>query len=305
MGYRKIQNLYKPDVSRLILERKEVYALEKIHGTSAHVAYSRETGIRFFAGGIKHETFMKMFDERFGIESITLEFEEALTNGNIEEVIVYGEAYGGSCQKMSSIYGPLNFIVFEIKLNGDWLSVKDAYYWANWLGLPFVYFEKGPATIEWLNAQRDMPSFQARRNGMGDDKQGEGIVIRSLLEERDHRGNRIIAKHKKEVYGETRTPRSIDPEKQRIWTEARETAEEWCIMERMHHVLDALKASGIKQLTITETGTVIRAMIEDVRIESGVGGDNPEIEWTNAISKAIGSECAKLYKRHLNEERDL
>lgn len=300
MGYRKITNLHRPEASRELLGRKEVYALEKIHGCSAFVRYHRKNGISFFSGGIKHVTFLEMLDERFNLETIKRNFAEAFkTNPSIEtELTVYGEAYGGKCQKMSNVYGPLNFIAFEVKIDEDWLNVRSAANWAGLLGFPFVYYEKGPATVTWLDAQRDRPSVQAQRNGMGDDKFGEGIVVRPLCEELDHRGNRIIAKHKNKMHGETRTPRSIDPEKQRIWREARATAEEWVTEMRLLHVMDKLKADGYTELTMRETGTVIRAMINDVKVESGAeSGVDSEIEWSNEISKAIGAEAARLYKK--------
>ncbi len=307
MGYRKIANLYRPEASKELLGRKEVYALEKIHGTSAHIKYHRENGISFFSGGIKHVSFLQMLDERFNLETIKHNFHEAFkTNPSIgTELTVFGEAYGGKCQRMTNIYGPLNFIAFEVKIDDKWLSVPNARMWSEFLGFEFVHYTKGPATVAWLDAQRDKFSEQAKRNGMGDDKRGEGIVVRPINEETDYRGNRILAKHKREVFGETRTKRELDPNKQKVWREARATAEEWCIMERLRHIIDALKAKGCEDFTMTETGAVIRAMIEDVRVESGVGGENPEIEWTPAISKAIGAECARIYKKYLHEEYNL
>ena len=47
MGYLHIPNLYK---AQEILMFKRCYALEKIHGTSAHIAWDGNH-IRFFSGG--------------------------------------------------------------------------------------------------------------------------------------------------------------------------------------------------------------------------------------------------------------
>lgn len=306
MAYMKIKNLYRPEASKELLGRKEVYACEKIHGTSAHIKYHRDNGISFFSGGIKHVSFLQMLDERFNLETIATNFRNSFTTYRaIRELTVYGEAYGGKCQRMSNTYGPLNFIAFEVKIDEDWLNVQGADNWARLLGFEFVHYEKGPATVEWLDSQRDKPSVQARRNGMGDDKHGEGIVVRPLREETDHRGNRILAKHKRTMYGETKTPRSIDPNKQRIWREARVTAEEWVTPVRLEHVIDALKAQGCEELGMRETGTVIRAMINDVKVESGAESlINPEIEWSNEISKAIGAEAARLYKKWVTTIED-
>ena len=60
MGYLHIENLYKNQDIMLFIE---CYALEKIHGTSAHISYNREKDeIKFFSGGEKHERFVSLFD---------------------------------------------------------------------------------------------------------------------------------------------------------------------------------------------------------------------------------------------------
>src|SRR4051812_35507155 len=105
MGYLHIDNLYK---AQEILEFKRVYALEKIHGTSAHVAW-KDGQIRFFSGGEKHETFVKVFD----VQALEQKFAERF--GETGDVTVYGEAYGGKCQHMSATYGPaMKFVAFDV-----------------------------------------------------------------------------------------------------------------------------------------------------------------------------------------------
>ena len=47
MSYFSIENLYK---NQKILMMKEVYALEKIHGSSSHITF-KSGRITFFAGG--------------------------------------------------------------------------------------------------------------------------------------------------------------------------------------------------------------------------------------------------------------
>ena len=63
MSYMHISNLYR---ERDILLFKECYAMEKIHGTSAHISFtpSLKPGteqLNFFSGGEKHENFIKLF----------------------------------------------------------------------------------------------------------------------------------------------------------------------------------------------------------------------------------------------------
>ena len=109
MGYLHIDNLYK---DQTVILYKEVYALEKIHGTSAHVAY-KDGEIRFFSGGAKHEQFVALFDK----EALVKAFQEL----GLQCVVIYGEAYGGKMQAMGKAYGSkLKFVAFDVKI---WDSV--------------------------------------------------------------------------------------------------------------------------------------------------------------------------------------
>ena len=51
-----------------------------------------------------------------------------------------------------------------------------------------------------------------------------------------------------------------------------------------------------------QTNEVIRAMIADIKVESGAENVvNSEIEWSQLISKAISNETAKLYKEWVRD----
>ena len=280
MGYRKIQNLYK-DIR--ILSFKECYALEKIHGTSAHIAL-KDGELRFFSGGATHESFVALFDEeKLKTEMIAL---------GHPSVCIYGEAYGGKQQKMSHTYGKdLRFIGFEVKIGDEWQDVPTAEYITRKIGLEFVAYNKGEATVEWLNEQRDLPSSEGIIR-VGEEKMREGIVIRPIEEVRDHRGNRIITKHKRDEFRETKTKREVDPEKMKKIGEANAVAEEWVTPMRLDHVLDKLPEKG----EMKHVGSVIKAMQADVKAES-----EGEVIWSKAVEKAIGNKTVALYKKHISK----
>ena len=129
MGYLHINNLYR-DVR--ILSFKEVYALEKIHGTSANVSW-RDQKLHFSSGGMSGPLFQKIFDE----EKLAAAFK-ALGQEDTR-VIVFGEAYGGKEQGMRETYGPIaSFIVFDVKIGDSWLDVPKAEAVATALGLVTV-----------------------------------------------------------------------------------------------------------------------------------------------------------------------
>ena len=81
MSYMHIDNLYK---NKDILFFRECYAMEKIHGTSAHIKW-KDDHLTFFSGGCEHLSFISLFDQ--------YELEEKFIAFNRPEVTIYGEAY--------------------------------------------------------------------------------------------------------------------------------------------------------------------------------------------------------------------
>jgi len=281
MAYRKIANLYK-DVR--ILDFKECYAMEKVHGTSAHVSFT-EGKIKYFSGGAKHENFVAIFNE----EELLKKFEEL----GHENIIIYGEAYGGKMQGMRDTYGEeLVFTVFEVNTGGAWLNVENSCDVANKLGFEFMPYDRGPATVEWLDSQRDLFSRIAKRRGIEEDKIAEGIVIKPVQEYLDKRGNRVISKHKRDEFKETKTKREISPEELKIIEDAEKIAEEWVVDMRLKHVLDKLELP----LDIKSTGDVIKAMINDVQLESV-----NEVIWSKNVEKQIGRKTAQMFKQLISK----
>jgi len=285
MGYMHINNLYK---DQRILMFKECYSLEKIHGTSAHVSWNaNQQKITYFSGGEKHEKFVSVFDN----ESLLEKFKEVSPNSNLT---VYGEAYGGKCQGMSKTYGSeLKFIGFDVKINETWLSVPNAEDVCNKLGLDFVFYRKVKTNINTLDSMRDMFSVQAKINGCGGEKIQEGVILRPLVELKASNGERIICKHKRSEFCETKTPREVSPEQLQILTEAKEIAEEWVTEMRLNHVLDKLP-SGIG---LENMKTIISSMVEDVYREA-----EGEIVKSVEVTKHIGMKTAQLFKQKLHNQ---
>ena len=281
MGYMHIDNLYKDQ--RILLFR-ECFAMEKIHGTSARVAW-RADGLHFSSGGEKHERFVKLFDE--------VKLRELFGVLGHADVTVYGEAYGGSQQAQKWRYGEsLRFVAFEVEIGGVFLAVPQAHDVVAKLGLEFVHYVKVSTDLPSLDAERDAPSEQAKRNGVVDcDKPREGVVLRPLVELKDNAGSRIISKHKRDEERETASPRKVvDPDKFQVLTRATEIADEWVTPTRLAHVLDKLDPNaGIERMR-----DVIVAMTEDVLREGST-----EIVDSREARAAIGKKTAELFKDRL------
>jgi hypothetical protein len=295
MGYLHIKNVTKDHPIFLF---RDCYALEKLHGTSTHLSFNPEQPegqqLCVFSGGIKYNSFVECLD----LDAILAKFKE---NGT--KATVFGEGYGGSCQKMSDTYGPkIKFCAFDVRIDYNgikrWLEVPRAELFVKNLGLEFVHYKLIPATIEALDSERDSDSEQAIRNGMGVGKKREGIVCRPLLEFSydGSEDSRIICKHKRAEFRETKSERTLQSEeKQRVLTEVTAIVDEYVVPMRLEHVLQ--KLGDPDSLTVERTKDVINAMCEDVLREAA-----DEIVESKPLLKGIGNRTAKLYKEWLNKK---
>ena len=118
MGFISIDNLYK---NNKIMQFKEIYALEKVDGTTSWIQWSNGC-LSFHAGGAPRDKFIELFDE----QRLTDIFK-SMEYPNDLIVRIHGEAYGGKIQAMSKTYGKdLHFIGFEVRIGDKWLDVVKA-----------------------------------------------------------------------------------------------------------------------------------------------------------------------------------
>lgn len=113
------------------------------------------------------------------------------------------------------------------------------------------------------------------------------IIKKELI---TNNGKRIIAKHKNDEFRETTEKRKIvDLEKLKVLKNAKEIADEWVTDMRLTHVI-----SIYPTLNITDTGSIIKDMIEDVKREA-----EGEVIWSKFVEKAIGKKTAIIFKDRL------
>jgi hypothetical protein len=290
MGYMKICHLYK---TKEIFKFKEICATEKIHGTSTWVYLKNDT-LHFHCGGETQKTFEPLFDKDFLLSELLTIAKE---NG-WQSIKVHGEAYGGKQQAMSKTYGnQLKFIAFDIRVDMDlstdkFLDILDAEVMSKRLGLEFVAYEIGPPTVEFLEEQMMKCSVQAIRNGCGDDKQREGLVLRPVKEGILSDGTRAICKHLNPNFRETTTERSLLGDKLKIYAENQEVADEWVTENRLNHVVSKFlhdKPDDKKMIEKSDIGKLVTRVLEDIKIEAG-----NEIVWSEAVDKAVRGRSGAL-----------
>jgi len=297
MGYKKINNLYK---DKTVLMFKRLFAMEKIHGTSAHICFTVDKSVQidglidiglsdikvnYYSGGEKYENFIKLFDTDTLLEKYCL-------MNMPSNITIYGEAHGGKQHGMSGTYGKeLKFVAFEVKIGDKFVNVPYAEQVCDNLGLEFVDYEEIDADPDVIDKLANSPSVQAKRNGVENPElPREGVVLRPIREFLHPDGvGRIMAKHKNDIYKEREhAPRIKNPEELKILEDARQVAEEFVVPMRLEHVLDKLKAEGI---TIDEKkmNTIIKAMVQDIYTEA-----KGEIVESKAVRKYIGKRTAKM-----------
>lgn len=277
MGYMHIENLYRN--REIMFQLREAYALEKIHGSSAHILHNDAGNLLFFSGGESQQRFEAIFDKE------ALKEKLRGVSG-----YVYGEVYGGKCQGMSETYGKeLRFVAFDVQINKIWLDVPKAEAFVKELGLEFVHYERIPMEMEHVTRCMEEHSIQAIRNGMGEGKQREGIVLRPIFELTDQYGGRVMSKHKAEKFRETKTPRPVDAGKQAIYENAKAIADEYVTEMRLTHVLDKFPGAESKDIP-----QIIKAMCEDVQRE-GSG----ELVWSKEVAAAVGKATSTMFIQRL------
>lgn len=294
MGYRKIPNLYRPEISD-ILEEPELYAMEKIHGTSAHIRYHSDGTLSFSAGGASHQQFIDLFDQTALLDNLNKAIKRRYWEA--KSLVVYGEAYGSKINAQTWRYGkPLRFVAFDVYTTSEWgnelwLAVPDADLLVQELGLEFVHYEVVSSKLADLDAARDKPSTQAKRNGIEGDQPTEGVVLRPLTEKPARNFDRMMAKHKRKEERETKT--DFQPgDKVAVYEAAQAIAQEWVTEERLNHVIQKVcldQAPSVKHFQ-----SIVNGMVDDVITEGGqMLVDTPEAR------KAIGAKAAKLFKTRL------
>ena len=300
MGYRKIPNLYRPEIAD-ILEEPELYAMEKIHGTSAHIKYNVDGTLSFSAGGANHQQFVDLFDQPKLLQAF-LELAEASQAVRLPVPVkswtVFGEAYGSRINAQTWRYGKqLRFVAFDVLLTSAnneeyWFTVPAAHDFITELpGLEFVHYEVVSSKLADLDAARDKPSTQAKRNGIEGDQPTEGVVLRPLIEKPAANFDRMMAKHKRKEERETKT--DFQPgDKVAVYEAAQAIAQEWVTEERLNHVVQ--KVCLDQAPSVRHFQSIVNGMVDDVITEGG-----QMLVDTHEARKAIGAKAAKLFKARL------
>ena len=230
MKYPKINTLFKRDANNIIipsqwslpefeyLKNVEFECTEKIDGTNIRIEVIRENGDIFveFAGRTDNADIPKFLLEKlnklFSVEKLTEVFVPQFEENEDFRITLFGEGYGNKIQKDGSKYlaNDVNFILFDINVNGIWLKRKDIVdiaYKLNIKVVPLIGKMTIEKAIEYVK-KGFVSTISEDRNFIA-----EGLILKTPCGLLDRRGNRIILKikHKdfvkfKAKYGDNMNP---------------------------------------------------------------------------------------------------
>lgn len=219
MEYPKIQTLFKRDEKNIIipgsytmdeflyLEDNLWKATEKIDGTNVRIEvepiHDGDASECFMGNklSIKGKTdnaqmptmLMERLNELFSIEKLAAAFPDITSKPM--RMTLFGEGYGKKIQDCGSRYikDRVDFILFDVNIEGWWLRINDTMDIARKLGIKHVPY-LGPMTLQ---AACNIVS-KGFKSAIAEDEslEAEGIVLKAMLGIKDRIGNPIMTKIK-------------------------------------------------------------------------------------------------------------
>ena len=203
MEYTKIPNIFKRETfgkNRLIegeYSSRELFYLkdamweftEKIDGTNIRVVWDGYR-VSFMGRTDKAQIpahLLAKLEELFGGESKEELFEQTFGK---KEVILFGEGYGEKIQKGGGLYGPVNFRLFDVNIDGFWLVQEAVDVIAEIFSIETAPFLFRGTLEDGVRFIKSHPKSTLREAEM------EGIVGRPMVQMFSRTGERIMVKIK-------------------------------------------------------------------------------------------------------------
>lgn len=216
--YQKIQTMFKRDGKTLLLGEWSTPELEylsnlqwewteKIDGTNVRILFDGKVGIRGKTDNVQMPPHLwKFLHEKFTDKLMNAIVYRAMDkdefeNSQLPSICLYGEGYGEKIRKGGN-YGPVNFILFDVWIDGWWLKREDLIDIAKKLGISVVPIVGCGTLMEAIEfVKTGFTSVCAETSCIA-----EGLVLKPLVQLFNRKGERIITKIKskdfKSVKGE-------------------------------------------------------------------------------------------------------
>jgi hypothetical protein len=201
--YHKIQSLFKRDDKGNFtdeftcpefeyLQNNKWIGTEKIDGTNIRINWDGGN-IRIGGRTDKAQIPAHLFERLTEITN-NLNFERVFGEDENNDITLYGEGYGKKIQKAGSLYKPdgVDFVLFDININGWWLKREDVDSIAVSLGIHPVPVRFEGTVWEAIDyVEKGFSSYIAEK-----ECEAEGLVLEPATPLRARNGGRIITKIK-------------------------------------------------------------------------------------------------------------
>lgn len=307
--YLHIENI---DEVKEIFDLPEVIITEKVHGSGMRIGI---LGGVLHMGGRNLEFTDPKPNTKDGQGFVAWVFDTGLDKKMSEvftghDIILYGEWHGSGTpkkgwpqiQKGIKYISGNDFRVFDIKLDGKYLSQDEVTKWADKVGLktmPVLYRGKPDAQI--FNSLIDTMSRVGKENGIEDPENTiEGIVIRPPEMQWNAQRNPIMAKYKVGKWAERASQKKhpyVPKQEKPVIPGAREFADEFVTTTRLEHILDQLREANLP-IDLTSLGEVFKRMGQDIKREGASALTSARLEWKD-VSPFVTELTKKIFSKYL------
>lgn len=187
----------------VICDGEEVVATEKLHGTSARLAFvGGKQGIEIMAGSKTLRRKMPVpgaweqntYWYPWTLDSVSSLMADLYAIGH-QQSVLFGEVFGKGIQSYTYDQKSIAFRAFDLMVDGQYLSHDKFAYWCNKHGVemvPLIY--RGAYSLDVIKRLSDGPSIVGGTHGR------EGVVVRPTTERQDSKIGRVILKYVGDQY---------------------------------------------------------------------------------------------------------
>lgn len=286
-----------------------------VHNSNVSVWYDRESGSVRLA---KRSGFIEKDENFYNIDSIRERLEEYVSKvanrlPDATQIVLYGELFGGSYPDHKSntkavqkgvYYSPnLEFFVFDIAVDGEFMDSQDRWALLHSLDIPMPHVKKVGTFEECLEESEvfEDPTYEVFGLPKVEDNFSEGLVIKPCKPKFYPCGSRVILKKKNEKFSEKtnkkkREQKTSEPVSEEIQKEI-DNILPFVTEARLRNVL-----SHIGEVTQKDFGKVMKEfnkdVIEDYRKDHGETFDNLDKKDSKIVTSALNKSAANLIRQN-------
>lgn len=285
----------------------------KIDGANFSVWYDGET-MKF----AKRSGFIGENENFFNYQKLIPKFKEWIEGKFSGEIVIYGELFGGyyrhpdvkntskGIQKRVSYSPDVEFIAFDIKQNGQYLSCEEKYKVFAVIGIPYCEPVFSGTFAECLEVSPVFEDETYKRFGLPkvENNFSEGLVLKPNIAKFFPCGSRVILKNKNEAFADKSSKKSGKQqiEAKQISDAAKEELQKLFSYVTENRLKDVV--SHVGEVTHKDFGKLMKEFNQDILADyTKDSGDfsNLEKEEQKIITKSLNKETSSFIReRFLN-----